>query len=85
MRGTSQHKQSFDSFGSGNSFEEEPWVVRYEQRSIVRKIFDREASIKEPALQQIHNVIILQSALAGLLAGGALTAIFVALPAGNFF
>lgn len=81
----SRHKRSFDSFGSGNSFEEEPWVVRYEQRSLVRKIFDREESIHEPALRQIHTVIMLQSAMAGILAGGALTVIFVALPAGNFF
>lgn len=34
--------KNFDSFGSGNSFETEPWVVKYKQRNVIRKIFDRE-------------------------------------------
>ncbi|KAI1398584.1 hypothetical protein F4819DRAFT_489443 [Hypoxylon fuscum] len=76
---------SFESFGSSNSYEDEPWVVRYERRNIVRKIFDREVWIQEPALRQIQDVIFVQSVLAALLGAGVLTAVFVAVPAGGFF
>lgn len=76
---------SLDSFGSSNSYEDEPWVVRYERRNIVRKVFDREVWIQEPALRQIQDAIFVQSVLAGLLSAGVLTAVFVSVPAGGFF
>ncbi|OTB02881.1 hypothetical protein M426DRAFT_264132 [Hypoxylon sp. CI-4A] len=76
---------SFDSFGPSNSYEDEPWVVRYDRRNVVRKIFDREVWVQEPALRQIQDVIFLQSVLAALLGAGVLTAIFVAVPGGKFF
>lgn len=76
---------SFESFGSSNSYEDEPWVVKYEKRNIIRKIFDREVWIQEPALRQIQDTIFVQALLAGLALGGILTAIFVAVPGGNLF
>lgn len=78
-------KRSFDSFGSCNSYEDEPWVVRYERRFYVRKVFDREVWIQEPALRQIQDTIFLQSLLSALLGAGVLTAIFVSVPGGDFF
>jgi hypothetical protein len=78
-------KASFESFGSTNSYEEEPWVVRYQKRNVVRKVFDREVWIQEPALRQVQDTIFVQSLLASLLAAGVLSAIFVCLPGGNFF
>ncbi|KAI0432013.1 hypothetical protein F5Y09DRAFT_354380 [Xylaria sp. FL1042] len=78
-------KRSFDSFGSSNSYEDEPWVVKYQRRFYVRKVFDREVWIQEPALRQIQDTIFLQSMLLALLGAGAFTAIFVSVPAGNFF
>ncbi|KAJ3543065.1 hypothetical protein NM208_g3771 [Fusarium decemcellulare] len=80
-----QDNRSFDSFGSCNSYEEEPWVVKYEKRNVVRKVFDREVWIQEPALRQIQDTIFIQAMLAALLMGGILTAIFVAVPAGDYF
>jgi hypothetical protein len=82
---SSMATSSFDSFGSANSFEHEPWVVKYDRRNVVRKIFDREVWISEPALRQIQDTIFVQSLLAALLAAGLLTAVFVPLPAGNYF
>ncbi|KAI1140667.1 hypothetical protein F5Y05DRAFT_410515 [Hypoxylon sp. FL0543] len=84
-QGRGSKGNSFDSFGSSNSYEDEPWVVRYERRGIVRKIFDREVWIQEPALRQIQDVIFVQSMLAAVLGAGVLTAVFVAVPAGKFF
>ncbi|SCO86667.1 uncharacterized protein FRV6_10794 [Fusarium oxysporum] len=78
-------KQSFDSFGSQNSYEDEPWVVKYEKRNVVRKVFDREVWIQEPALRQIQDTIFVQAILASVLLGGIITAIFVAVPGGHFF
>ncbi|KAL2131628.1 hypothetical protein VTI74DRAFT_4812 [Chaetomium olivicolor] len=78
-------KSSFDSFGSGNSYEEEPWVVKYQKRNVVRKIFDRQVWIEEPALRRIQDTIFVQSVLFALVCAGVLTAVFVAVPGGGFF
>lgn len=78
-------KTSFASFDSCNSYEDEPWVVKYEKRNVVRKVFDREVWIQEPALRQIQDTIFIQAILASLLFGGILTGIFVAVPGGHFF
>ena len=78
-------KSSFDSFGSHNSYEDEPWVAKYEKRNLVRKVFDREVWIQEPALRQIQDTIFLQ-ALGGAFVLTAITVgIFVAFPKGNFY
>jgi hypothetical protein len=76
---------SFQSFGSSNSYEDDPRLVRYKKRSILRKVFDRERLVEEPALRQIQDTIFLQCILAALLGAGFLTAIFVSVPAGNFY
>ncbi len=78
-------KASFDSFGSTNSYEDEPWIVKYEKRNVVRKVFDRELWIQEPALRQIQDTIFIQAILASVLLGGAITAVFVAVPGGKLF
>ncbi|KAI1323939.1 hypothetical protein F5Y16DRAFT_382347 [Xylariaceae sp. FL0255] len=80
-----QGQRSFDSFGSGNSYEDEPWIVRYDHRFYVRKVFDRQVWIQEPALRTIQDTIFLQSMLCALMGAAVLTAIFVAVPAGNYF
>ena len=76
---------SFDSFGSSNSYESEPWVVKYEKRNIIRKVFDKEVWIKEPALRQIQDTIFLQSILGAIVLSALLVGIFVAVPKGRFY
>jgi hypothetical protein len=78
-------KGSFDSFGSANSYEDEPWVVRYRRRNIVRKVFDRQVWVEEPALRQVQDTIFVQSILFGVVCAGLLTAVFVAVPGGDLF
>ncbi len=51
----------------------------------MRKVFDRETWIQDPALRGIQDIIFVQAMLIGLFAAGVFTAIFVPLPAGNFF
>lgn len=79
------NKKSFDSFETENSYEDAPWVINYEKRNIIRKIFDREIWIEEPALRQIQDTIFIQSVLAGLVFAALFSAIFVAVPRGNLF
>lgn len=76
---------SLGSHGTSNSWEDEPWVAKYEKRNVVRKIFDREVWIEEPALRQIQDTIFIQSIIGALLLGGIAAGVFCALPAGNFF
>lgn len=76
---------TFSSHSSGNSWEDEPWVAKYEKRNVIRKIFDREVWIQEPALRQIQDTIFLQAILGALVIGGVCVGIFCAIPPGNFF
>lgn len=80
---TKEKNASMDSFSSYNSYETEPWVARYEKRNFIRKIFDRQTWVEEPALRQIQDTIFLQAILGGLIGGAILVAIFVAVPKGN--
>lgn len=76
---------SLDSFQSSNSYESEPWVARYEKRNVIRKIFDREVWVEEPALRQIQDTIFVQAIVGSFVASAILTAIFVAVPHGNYY
>ena len=81
-----QHSfDSLDSARTSNSYEDEPWVAQYQKRNVIRKIFDRELWIEEPALRQIQDTIFLQAILGGLVGGAILTAIFVAVPSGGYY
>lgn len=77
-------RESFDSMAS-NSFEDEPWIAKYDRRNIVRKVFDREVWIQEPALRQIQDTIFIQSILGALILSAIATGVFVALPYGNLY
>lgn len=70
---------------SGNSFEDEPWVPKYAKRNFIRRIFDREVWIQEPALRQIQDTIFLQSLLGAFVLSCIFVGIFCAVPHGNYF
>ena len=82
---TDMGKISVDTFGSANSYEDEPWIVKYEKRNIVRKVFDREVWIQEPALRQIQDTIFLQAICGALIITAVSVGIFCALPKGNYY
>ncbi|XP_014560279.1 hypothetical protein COCVIDRAFT_12951 [Bipolaris victoriae FI3] len=81
----SESSESIESHASSNSYEDEPWVARYEKRNLVRKVFDREVWIQEPALRQIQDTIFIQAILGALIISGVAVGIFCAVPQGNFF
>ncbi|KAF2463428.1 uncharacterized protein BDR25DRAFT_297956 [Lindgomyces ingoldianus] len=76
---------SLSSHASSNSWEDEPWVAKYEKRNVVRKVFDREVWIQEPALRQIQDTIFLQAIIGALVLSITLVGIFCAFPKGNYF
>ena len=78
------HKHSMDS-QYHVSYEDQPWVARYEKRNVLRKIFDREIWIQEPALRQIQDTIFFQAIGGAVILSAVCTAIFVALPKGNLY
>jgi len=78
-------KGSFDSLGSCNSYEDEPWIAKYEKRNIIRKVFDREVWVQEPALRQIQDTIFLQAVGGAIVISAVAVGIFVAIPKGNFY
>merc|ERR1711977_456753 len=78
-------KSSFDSLGSKNSYEDEPWIAKYDKRNIIRKIFDREVWIQEPALRSIQDTIFIQAVITAFIIGAIATAVFLAVPKGNYF
>ncbi|KAL2158408.1 hypothetical protein VTH06DRAFT_4456 [Thermothelomyces fergusii] len=78
-------KCSLDKSGSPSSYEDEPWVIRYRKRHVLRKIFDREARIEEPALRCMQHAIFARCLLFAVICAAVLTAVFVAVPSGGFF
>ncbi|KAK5175926.1 hypothetical protein LTR16_011380, partial [Cryomyces antarcticus] len=66
-------------------YEDEPWVAKYEKRNVIRKVFDREVWIQEPALRQIQDTIFLQSILASFILSAIAVGIFCAVPHGNYY
>ena len=79
-----KERDSLESTGA-NSYEDEPWVAKYHKRNIIRKIFDREVWIQEPALRQIQDTIFLQAVLGATVLSFTLVGIFCAVPHGNFY
>jgi hypothetical protein len=77
--------ESINSHSSSNSWEDEPWVARYEKRNVIRKIFDREVWIQEPALRQIQDTIFVQAILGALVISAVAVGIFCAIPRGNLY
>lgn len=70
---------------SSNSYEDEPWIPRYEKRNPIRKVFDREVWIEEPALRQIQDAIFLQALTGSFILSCIIVGIFCAVPAGNLY
>ena len=76
---------SLDTFGTGNSFDHEPWVEKYKKKSLLRKIYDRKIRIQDEAVRMLQDKIVMQSQLWALIIAIPVTAVFVVLPKGNLY
>lgn len=82
---TLKRPRSFDTFGSANTFNDEPWVARYEKKPVIKKIFENNTWVMDDSIRLIQDKIILQSQVWGIFATVVTTVVFVVLPKGNFF
>ena len=76
---------SVESLGFSNSYEDEPWVAKYEKRNLLRKVFDREVWVKEQALRQVQDTIFIQAILVAFILSAIIVGIFCAFPPGNYY
>jgi hypothetical protein len=82
---TLKRPKSFDTFGTANTFVDEAWVSQYEKRPLMEKIFEKSTWVQDDAVRLIQDRIILQAQVWGVIITTAITAVFVALPPGNFY
>jgi hypothetical protein len=82
---TLKRPRSFDTFGTTNTYTSEPWVEKYERKPYLRKIFENNTWVQEESIRLIQDKIVHQSQIWGIILTVAITAIFVALPRGNFY
>lgn len=71
--------------GGTNSYEDQPWLTKYEQRSFAARIFDGETAVEEPAVFRIQRRIVLESAIFGFLITAVIVIVFCFIPGGNFY
>jgi hypothetical protein len=82
---TLKRPRSFDTFGSANTFNDEPWVERYEKKPVMKKIFENNTWVMDDSIRLIQDKIILQSQVWGVFATVVTSVVFVVLPKGSFF
>lgn len=84
-------KNSFDSLATtmnGSkvmSLEDYPWVKKYAKRNIIRKIFERERWVQEPAIRQMQDRVFFVSLGWATLVTCLALALFLSVPKGGFF
>jgi hypothetical protein len=82
---TMKRPKSFDTFGTANTYADEPWVSQYEKRPLMKKVFENNTWVQEDSVRVIQDTIIRQSQIWGVILTTVITAVFVALPPGNFY
>jgi hypothetical protein len=82
---TLKRPRSFDTFGTANTFNDEPWVERYEKKPVMKKIFENNTWVMDDSIRLIQDKIILQSQVWGVFATVVTAVVFAVLPKGNFF
>jgi hypothetical protein len=62
-----------------------PWVGRYKKRGLLRRVFERQVKVVEPAVREVQNTLFVQALLVAVLGTAVATGVLVAMPSGNFF
>jgi len=55
----------------------QPWIVEYKKRYFLRRIFDREVCIEDPAILRFHTRLFYSSLVIGVLIAAAISVIWV--------
>ncbi|EON66761.1 hypothetical protein W97_06009 [Coniosporium apollinis CBS 100218] len=84
-RAVSPKPKSFDSFGSSNSYLDEPWVDAEKRKPLLKRVFEKTTRVQDSSLKVLQDRIVWQAQITALLITIVITAGFVALPKGEFF
>lgn len=76
---------SLQTFGPKNSFDDASWLKKYEKTSLLRKVFAKSTWTQDATLRVLQDKIVLGANLWAAIITIPLTALFVALPEGNFY
>ncbi|KAI4264145.1 MAG: hypothetical protein L6R42_000739 [Xanthoria sp. 1 TBL-2021] len=71
---------SMDTFGTGNSFDHEPWVERYKKKPFLQRVYPKNIGIQDETIRILQDRIVWQSHLWSLLASVPLTVAIIAVP-----
>lgn len=76
-----------ETFGCANHFGREAWVDTYHKKLLLRKVFDKQVSVKgqEKGITFLQSKIMLQAEAWATLVTVVLTAAFTAMPKGKYF
>ncbi|KAI9782499.1 MAG: hypothetical protein M1839_004985 [Geoglossum umbratile] len=80
-----EKRASLSAFGPKISVEKEHWVARYKNKSLLRKVFDKQEWVQDEGIRRLQAKIAFQSQLWAVVTGIPLVALFVVLPSGNFY
>lgn len=78
-------RTNMQPFGPKNSFEEQSWYGKYEQRSLLSKVFEKSVWTQDENLRILQDSIVRGANIWALIVTVPLTIAFVALPKGGFF
>ncbi|KAL8642271.1 MAG: hypothetical protein Q9226_008527 [Calogaya cf. arnoldii] len=78
--GGGKRGRSMDTFGTGNSFDHEPWVDRYEKKPFMQRVYPKNVWIQDETIRILQDRIVWQSHLWSLLATVPLTVAIIAVP-----
>lgn len=76
--------RSFNTFGTANTYQDEPWVPRYEKKSLQQKVFEKSVWVQDDTLRLLQDKIIVGARIWATIGTLLITIFFVALPKGNF-
>ncbi|KAL8849929.1 MAG: hypothetical protein Q9221_005108 [Calogaya cf. arnoldii] len=78
--GGGKRGRSMDTFGTGNSFDHEPWVDRYENKPFLQRVYPKNVWTQDETIRVLQDRIVWQSHLWSLLASVPLTVAIIAVP-----
>jgi len=78
-------RTSMNTFGPKNEWERERWVQAYQQRRLVRKVFEKSVWTQDETLRLLQDRIVLGANVWSFIVTVPMTVVFVALPRGNYF
>lgn len=78
-------KPSLRSLGPANSFDEEPWVEHYQNKSAWKKVFEVSVMTQNKHLRTMQNRLLFRAMLWSSLLASVLSVASIFIPSGKFF